>query len=67
MPTATGKCPACGLRMGVRLKERVGMYYRCRKCKTALRLEGHDRGLGSVLSVLPNEHGELKLQEIPRV
>lgn len=65
MPWATGRCPACGLKMGER-KEPPGMY-RCRKCKTAIRVEGTTYGQGSRLTVVPHEHGELDLKTIPRV
>lgn len=71
MPVATGKCPACGLKMGERTNrpgrfaERPGMY-RCRRCKTAIRVE-KGYGSGSLISVVPNEHGELNLVTIPRV
>ena len=65
MPWATGQCPACGLRMGER-KEPPGMY-RCRKCKTAIRVERGTDGYGSRISIVPSEHGELKLLTIPRV
>jgi hypothetical protein len=46
--------------------ERPGMY-RCRNCKTAIRHEGVSPGQGTRFSVVPHEHGELDLQEIPRV
>lgn len=65
MPWATGQCPSCGLRFGER-KEPPGMY-RCRKCKTAVRVEKGGYGEGSRVSVVPNERGELKLMTIPRV
>lgn len=64
MPWSTGCCPACGLRMGER-KEVDGLY-RCRRCKTAIRLEGRAAGQGSRFAVVPQERGELKLEEIPR-
>jgi len=65
MPFATGQCPACGLKLGFR-KEKQGMY-RCRKCKTAIRVGDHVPGEGSRTSVVPDEHGELNLLTIPRV
>jgi hypothetical protein len=65
MPWSTGRCPACGLPMGER-KDPPGLY-RCRRCKTAIRLEGRAPGQGSRFSVLPQEHGEMNLETIPRV
>lgn len=46
--------------------EKPGLY-RCRRCKTAIRNEGRAPGQGTRFSVVPHEHGELKLTEIPRV
>ena len=64
---ATGRCPACGLRMGERGSrgEKPGLY-RCRKCKRAIRVVRGGDGAGSLIETVPNEHGEMALQEIPR-
>jgi hypothetical protein len=46
--------------------EQPGLY-RCRRCKTAIRMEGRSPGQGSRFSVVPQERGELDLKTIPRV
>lgn len=69
MPWSTGRCPACGLKMGDREMrgEKPGVY-RCRKCKTAIRHEGGAPGQGTRFTVVPHENGEMKnLTTIPRV
>ena len=61
---ACNRCPGCGLRMGTR-KEPDGLY-RCRKCKTVIRVER--RGPDSVITAKPAGAAEGRdLMTIPRV